>query len=178
MKNLLRYGLLLMVICGIAAGVLAFTYENTQKVIALNKVREKERILKEILPGASEFVQISNIPKVVDSLVKIHEVYIAKNGNKKVGTIWEVSTQGYSSEIIILVSLNSNREIEKVKVVSQQETPGLGTEITKDDFLKQFFGKNKPNLEVKKNITPITGATISSSAVVRAINEVLRHSDL
>lgn len=178
MKNFLRYGFLLMIICGIAAGVLAFTYENTQKVIALNKIKEKEKVLKELLPEASEFIKVSNIPKVKDSLVKIHEVYMGKNGNTKVGTVWEVSTQGYSSEIVALIALNSKKEIERIKIISQQETPGLGTEITKEDFLKQFSGKNEPNLEIKKNIIPVTGATISSSAVVRVVNEVLRNSEL
>lgn len=178
MKNLLRYGLTLMLICGIAAGVLAFTYERTQKIIALNKIREKENLLKEMLPKATKFVMLSNTPKANDSSVKIHEIYVGKNIESIVGTVWEVSTYGYSSEIFLLVALSTDKRIEKIKILSQQETPGLGTEITKRDFLDQFIGKNTPNLEVKKNIMPVSGATISSSAVVRAINEVLRHNGL
>ncbi len=54
----------------------------------------------------------------------------------------------------------------------------LGTEVTKDDFLAQFIGKKEANLEVKKNVKPVSGATISSSAVVRAINEVLKHNKI
>lgn len=176
MKNILRYGLTLMLICAIAAGVLAYTYENTQKVIELNKAKERDLLLRELLPEAIEFVPSSNKPKSIDPLVNINEIYIGKRDGKEVGKVWEVSTKGYSSDIVLLVAVNDDGVIEKVKVVSQQETPGLGTEVTKDNFLGQFIGKKEPNLEVKKNITPVSGATISSSAVVRAINEVLKHN--
>ncbi len=176
MKNIVRYGLTLMIICAIAAGVLAYTYENTQKVIELNKAKEKNLLLKELLPEAIEFIPLSNKPKSIDPLVNINEIYIGKKDRKDVGKIWEVSTKGYSSDIILLVAVNSEGVIEKVKVVSQQETPGLGTEVTKDSFLGQFLGKKEANLEIKKNIIPVSGATISSSAVVRAINEVLKHN--
>ncbi|ACI18870.1 RnfABCDGE type electron transport complex subunit G [Dictyoglomus thermophilum] len=178
MKNILRYGLTLFIICAIAGGVLAYTYETTQKVIEANKIREKIMLLKELIPDASDFVSSSNKPNSFDPLVTIKEIYIAKKDGKDVGRVWEVSTKGYSSDIVLLVAINDSGAIEKVKVVSQQETPGLGTEVTKDDFLAQFIGKKEANLEVKKNVKPVSGATISSSAVVRAINEVLKHNKI
>jgi electron transport complex protein RnfG len=177
MKQILRYGLILFLVCSIAAGVLAFTYENTQKVIEINKKLEKEKILKEMIPEATEFKKVENLPKVENKLVKINEINIAYKGQEKIGSIWEVVSKGYSSDIILIIGINKEGKIEHISVLSQQETPGLGSEITKDSFLKQFIGKDTPNLEAQKNITPVSGATISSSAVVRAVNEVLKHKD-
>ena len=61
------------------------------------------------------------------------------------------------------------------------ETPGLGAKITEDEFRNQFNNKTlKANLVVIKSIKPedaseyqiaaITGATISSDAVAKAVN--------
>ncbi|HOJ92775.1 MAG TPA: RnfABCDGE type electron transport complex subunit G [Dictyoglomaceae bacterium] len=177
MKDIFTYGITLMLICALAAAALAFTYEKTQKVIELNEAREKEKALKEILSSAKRFVKLENNITPKDPLVNIQEVYIGYDDGEKVGSIWEVSTKGYSSEIKLLVGVDKNNKILEVRVMSQEETPGLGAEVTKEGFLKQFLGKNEPNLEVKRNINPVTGATISSRAVVRAINEVLNHTN-
>jgi len=139
--------------------------------------KEKERILKEIIPEATDFKKVENPPKSDSNLVKITEVYIAYKGNEKTGTVWEVTSKGYSSDILMIIGTNKEGKISHITILSQQETPGLGTEIVKDSFLNQFIGRDTPNLEVKKNVTPVSGATISSSAIVRAVNEVLKHKN-
>lgn len=173
MKEIIIYGLILMIICAIAAGALAYVYNQTQKVIAMQKEREKIQAFQEILSLAKHFDKVDNIPQPKDKLVKILGIYEGKNDNQKVGKVIELSIRGYSSDINLLVGLDISGKITKVKVISQQETPGLGAEITKDEFLNQFIGKNSPNMELKRDIQPITGATISSRAVLRAVKEAL-----
>lgn len=173
MKEIITYGLILMIICAIAAGALAYTYVQTQKVIALQKEKEKIQALQEILPMAKHFDKIIGLPTPKDKLVKILEIYEGKNDNQRVGKVIELSIRGYSSNINLFVGLDNEGKITKVKVISQQETPGLGAEISKDKFLEQFVGKDSPNLELKKDIQPVTGATISSRAVLRAVKEAL-----
>ncbi|MGB9856680.1 MAG: RnfABCDGE type electron transport complex subunit G [Dictyoglomaceae bacterium] len=173
MKEIITYGLILMFICAVAAGALAYTYIQTQKVIAFQKEKEKNQALQEILPMARHFDKVSNLPTSKDKLVKILEIYEGKNDNQTVGKVIELSVRGYSSNINLFVGLDIKGKITKVKVISQQETPGLGAEISKDKFLDQFIGKDSPNLELKRDIQPVTGATISSRAVLKAVKEAL-----
>ncbi len=173
MKEIITYGLILMIICAIAAGALAYVYNQTQRFILIQKEKEKLQALQEILPLAKHFDKINNIPKSKDKLVKIIGIYEGRNNNQNVGKVFELSIRGYSSDINLLVGLDDSRKITKVKIISQKETPGLGAEITREEFLSQFIGKNSPNIELKKDIQPVTGATISSRAVLRAIKEVL-----
>ncbi len=76
----------------------------------------------------------------------------------------------------------SDREILGMKVLESKETPGLGDKIEKDrDFIDQFQGALTPLVGVKSGkgiggtdeIDMITGATISSRAVVRIINQAV-----
>ncbi len=70
-----------------------------------------------------------------------------------------------------------------MKVLESKETPGLGDKIYKDEaFVQQFFdGPATPLVGVKpgagsgapEEIDMITGATISSRAVIRIINNAL-----
>ncbi|MEN2983487.1 MAG: RnfABCDGE type electron transport complex subunit G [Dictyoglomaceae bacterium] len=173
MKEIVLYGVILMIICAIAAGALAYVYIQTQKIIAMQKEKEKLQALQEILPLAKHFDNISNVPEPKDKMVKIIGIYEGKNNNQKVGKVVELIIRGYSSDINLLVGIDTLGKITKVKIISQQETPGLGAEITKDEFLNQFIGKSSPNMELKKDIQPVTGATISSRAVLRAVKEAL-----
>ncbi len=99
------------------------------------------------------------------------------------GYIIETESAGYSSLIRIMYGVNEKFEIKRVKILSQGETPGLGTLITKPEFLHQFENKGSEKLEVKRYEDPytdhqdfiagLTGATISSRAVTDAIKEGL-----
>ena len=67
-----------------------------------------------------------------------------------------------------------------MKVLRHLETPGLGDKIVKDSaFVAEFDGVGSPILGVKPDrntgdpaqVDMITGATISSKAVIKIINE-------
>lgn len=70
-----------------------------------------------------------------------------------------------------------------MKVLESKETPGLGDKIEKDqDFVSQFQGAGSPLKGMKARdvtgtdpheVAMITGATISSRAVIRIINNAL-----
>ncbi len=67
-----------------------------------------------------------------------------------------------------------------MKVLGSKETPGLGDKIEKDlSFVAEFDGAVPPLAAVKRptgapgEIDAITGATISSRAIVRIINQSL-----
>ena len=68
------------------------------------------------------------------------------------------------------------------EILSHNETPGLGDYANKEKFKSQFVGKGLENLSVVKNlednkhIQAITGATITSKALTKAINEAIEQA--
>ena len=77
---------------------------------------------------------------------------------------------GYGGPIDILVGLEPNNRLRGIRVISQQETPGLGAKIIDTSFLDQFVGLGPEELALSSAggvVDAITGATISSSAVRR-----------
>lgn len=116
------------------------------------------------------------------------------------GTVQNVAFQaignGFQSKLKILVGMDLEmKNILSIKILEQMETPGLGTKIETDPsdkenpgwFYKQFAGiqlsskeityvKNEPVKDENKagaQIVAITGATISSVAVVDIINDAI-----
>ncbi|OGC22867.1 hypothetical protein A2310_00525 [candidate division WOR-1 bacterium RIFOXYB2_FULL_37_13] len=165
MGKILKLGFVLMVFCVISAGALAYVYLFTQPKIELNGKRAFESSLTEVLPNALVF----NIVKIGSK-----EVYQGLSGKDIIGTVFFASPRGYSSNINMLVGIDSNAKISGIKIVSQNETPGLGTNVAKRSFLDQFLGKTaNDQIEAKKDIDAITGATISSRAVCRGVREAL-----
>jgi electron transport complex protein RnfG len=80
-----------------------------------------------------------------------------------------------------MIGVDTAGVIQGMKILSQAETPGLGAKITEVKygdkwpwFQHQFIGKKGDNLQVDKDggeIKSVTGATISSRAVTKAVRE-------
>lgn len=180
MKELFKYGIILGVICVVAGGLLTGTYFLTKNRISALAQAECEASLKEVLPQAEKFEPASLPDKEI--------YYNAYSREKKlIGIAFPVTAKGYSSNIEVMVGMAIGGEITAIKIISQNETPGLGDRINevKDDttifdalktkkpkaalkpwFQSQFSHKK---LEDFKDIQTITGATISSKAVLDAV---------
>jgi electron transport complex protein RnfG len=86
--------------------------------------------------------------------------------------------KGYSSYINILTAVSTDLVVQKIKVLSHGETPGLGDEILVDWFTKQYEGKDREHLvvikgETEDKIQAITGATISTRAVTDGVRDAV-----
>jgi H+/Na+-translocating ferredoxin:NAD+ oxidoreductase subunit G len=157
MARILRLGIILMLFCVISAGGLAYVYLFTQPRIDLNAKLAFENSLREVVPAAANFTEI----KLGDQ-----KIYSGLKDNKRVGYAIPVSPRGYSGPIDMLLGLDLKGKVVGIKILNQRETPGLGANIVKPDFWRQFLGKTAQSpLEPKKDIEAITGATISSRAV-------------
>ena len=55
-----------------------------------------------------------------------------------------------------------------VKIISSQETPGLGAKINGIEWQKHWIGQDK-NYEFNKSVDAFAGATISPEAVYRGL---------
>jgi len=171
MKELVRFGLILGIICLIATLVLAVTYEITKPKIDAQLRQEEEEALKAILPDIDSFKE----KKAGD--IEYFEAF--KDNNLK-GYCIRVTGNGYNGFIRMIAGIDTDGVIKGVKVLEHQETPGLGSQINHTApgekepwFLRQFAGKSARTIAVKKDIDAITGATISSRAVTDAVRETV-----
>ncbi len=162
MKETVSLGKYLLIICASAAVLLAFTNHYTAKRIEKQQSAIKNDSFSEVLPAAAEF-------RVLGSSGS-YEGFDAKD--RRVGYVLSVSTDGYSSRIEALVGIDKKYAVTGVKILSQQETPGLGAKIEEKSFLGQFAGKIPEKVMLKKDggaIDGVTSATISSRAITDAI---------
>ena len=97
-----------------------------------------------------------------DQLTKgVSEVYQAEN---KVGWVITSEDQGYGGTMKIITGFDADGFITNIKILEQSETPGLGTKVGEEFFLEQFRGK-----DMLEGVDAISGATISSEAMKRAV---------
>lgn len=107
------------------------------------------------------------------------KIYRARNDGHVVAVAFQMTTNGYSGPINIIMGINARGQLMGVRVLSHSETPGLGDKIEakKSKWIFSFdnlsFSKLKPDLwKVKKDkgyFDQFTGATITPRAVVKAI---------
>lgn len=165
MKETIKLGKYLFIICAVAGVTLAGTNHFTSKKIASQKLKAENSALTDVLPVAFCFEVKNNFPKTGFD-----------DKNNIVGYVLKVIAAGYSSEISALVGIDRDFKVTGVKILSQNETPGLGAKISEKNFLSQFIGKFSEKILLKKDaqvgeIDGITSATISSRAITDAIRK-------
>ena len=177
MREMIKSSLVLCLITVIAAAALAVAYDVTKEPIRRQQVITGERLMRELFPDAATFWQASN-------LLSWSNIYaVSGDTGDIIGYIISVSSQGYSGRIGMLVGLDTHGVVTGTRVVSQSETPGLGTRATDTEFLAQFVGTAQPLTVVTAapvthtEVQAITGATISVRAVVEGVNEAIRMFD-
>ena len=153
----------LLMVCLVSAGLLAGVYELTKADIAKAEQNKQENALKGVLP---EF------DKIETDSIEGAPVFKAFKDDKYVGVATIASALGFSDQIIIMVGIDKANNIVNYEVLSQKETPGLGTKCV-DWFKEQINGKSiSTDFKVTKDggdVDAITAATISSRAFLKAV---------
>jgi len=164
---------LTLIALGSSAG-LGFVYEFTREPIALSVLTKKLDAVREVVPGFDNNPndEMFRLPTGEgDSL----EIYPAKKDGEIVGyAINTYTNTGFSGYINLMAGFKTDGTIINIFVLTQKETPGLGTKMSEPGFKDQFNDKNPAEfqLKVKKDGGPvdaITAATISSRAFCDAV---------
>ena len=168
--------LVLLVIGVVAAALLGGTNMLTKDKIASIDAEAKAKAMTLVMPDAEKFGE----EKEADE--KMAYTPALNADGDVIGYAFSVSTSGYGGEIRLMVGINTDGTVNKVTVLAaDNETPGLGQNIKKDNFLSQFAGKSKI-LTVVKNavssddeIQAVTSATISSTAATKTVNAAIEY---
>ncbi len=165
----------------IVAAALAGFYKFAEPKIEANRLAEEKRAIFAVHPNASDYDVIEK-EVTVGKKTKNLKIFKGKDADGElVGHAFIAAGPGFSAVIRIMVGLNiDEKSLTGIKVTEHLETPGLGTKIEESFFKDQFQGLAiEPKIEYLKNKKPekpnqiqaITGATISSRAIVEAINK-------
>ncbi|MBT8178353.1 MAG: RnfABCDGE type electron transport complex subunit G [Eudoraea sp.] len=161
-----------------AAGLsLGFVNDLTLEPKARARLAKKVKALNAVLPQydnnpVSEVLRFK-IEEAKDSI----EFYPALKDSVIVGAaVTGASEKGYSGLVKLMVGFELDGSIKNIAVLEQKETPGLGTKMKGEKFLRQFRGKNPAtfDLKVKKDggeVDALAGATISTRAFSEATQQ-------
>ena len=172
MSKKLPAWLVLTLIALVAALALGATYNGTKDRIATQEAEKAVAVRQELLPAAQDFA-------LCDVEEGVAEVWRGLNADgSDVGYVSTGTVTGFGGPIDITVGTDAQGVITGVRVggANFQETAGLGAKSKEPAFYEQFTGKEYP-VDLSKNggeIDAITAATITSSAVVRGVNDTLK----
>jgi electron transport complex protein RnfG len=227
MRSRSIYPVVLGAVCLVSGLTLGVTYSVVRGRIAAKEQDVLKEALRVALPEAEEFVTGGYVARdreggyhVVGSIeeferdraeknyVAVGEVRVGLRDGEMVGHVAEGFGQGYSSRIRVAVGIDADAsKVVAIKVVFQQETPGLGARVnevqTSDTLWSVLLGKrsqedgpflpwfqaNFSGVSMEKLLTistlkgqdingdgkpdAITGASISSNAVLRAVRDAI-----
>jgi len=193
LQTTLRTALSLLVFAVIGTALLAFTFNATKDSIAKNEEQAKLKLIGQILPTTAYDNNILQdtliLPPTPDlGSFEPSTVFRARKGGEPTAAVLEaIAPDGYGGKIKMVIAVYANGEIAGVRVISQNETPGLGDyiEIAKSDWINIFGGKSLAKLsdkewKVKKDggvFEHVAGATVTPRAVIKAVHKALIYFD-
>lgn len=179
-KDILIPTVALVLICGISTALLATTNEVTKEPIAQAEAQTQQDSMMSVSPdGTKEYNQVDT----GDSSVECYEA-LDGSGNVVAYAV-ATSAKGYGGTIKVMTGFDAESgDIINVNVYdNSSETPGLGAKTSEVDFQGQFAGgSSETGFTVAKDadknpgmdsVDAVTGATISSRAVVKAVNQAI-----
>ena len=179
-KNILvpaiAVALMAVLLLAVGSGTSAIRTENIQ--------REHVEMMQLLLPGSENFV----LEPYTGDDANIRSVHKAENG-----FVVETTTYGYAGDITMMVGVNNDGRVTGLVIRDMEETLGLGRNALTDHvFLAQFLNSDRsfavatgadavsfatseePAAEGEEvSIDAVTGATVTSKAVVRAVNSAV-----
>ena len=182
-----------LAVAGALAGLLIVLVNlHTKPIIDKYKAEQLQLAVYEVLPGVERYDTFYLVDGELSLALpdgakesEFKRVYIGRDSSgQATGVAISRGESGFQDVIMVIFGYDPvNNTLSGMKILDSKETPGLGDKIFKDmDFVEQFFaGPETPLLGVKSGagkgkpneIDMITGATISSKAVIGIINHAL-----
>ena len=161
----------LLAICIIIPLALSVTNKVTAKKIAELENENSKKNMQSLV-SADDFEKCS------DGGI---EYYTAIKGGETAAYIFTESAKGYGGDVSVMTAVRPDGTVAGVAILDVSgETPGLGQNAAKESFYSQYAGLKK-GVSLLKNgakaenneVDAVTGATITSTAVTRAVNAAL-----
>ena len=169
MNKIFRLVITLFLITAAVAAALAGVNAITKDAIAANQEKKTQDALAVVLPaaGALQKLELSGDTGIVSEVYSDGESYAVK-----------VLPGGFDGEITMMVGISQGK-VTGISVISHTETPGLGAVAAAQNakgeaFRGQFVGQ-EGTLVIGEHVDAMSGATITSTAVVNGVNAALSY---
>jgi Predicted NADH:ubiquinone oxidoreductase, subunit RnfG len=172
MKQYLKVGGILFLICAAAALCLALVNSITAPQIALNVQQKTEDALLKVSAGYALGAKAEG-----DGEAVVYTIELTDPSGAVKGYITELTGAGYGGTFSLVASYDRDGVLLDAMMMGNSETPGLGKKSEESWYMDLFRGKgsDKP-LPLKKSdlesseAAAVSGASVTFGAVSRALN--------
>lgn len=189
MKSMMKDAMILFVITLLAGALLGTVYEVTKQPIAKQQEKAKIAAYREVFANAETFEEIAMSPDLLPADLSAHVQQLGYDADinaiagaldasgSLLGYVITVTDhEGYGGDIQFSMGITQNGVLNGISILSISETAGLG--MRADEVLTpQFAGKQittfsytKTGAASEDQIDAISGATITTNAVVGGVN--------
>ena len=183
MKHFIEQSWLLVVSAFVFGLLIAVTNAALSERITRNEQAQLYNLMRRLIVDAKDFETAIEAAQIPDGKGKVNQTDIYKafnNDGETIGFAFVAVGAGFADKIKLVIAIDGGCEkFLGFKVLSSNETPGFGSRIKEDEFGEQFKEVPTGDLEVVKTgdmekidleIVAISGATVSSEAVVNIFN--------
>lgn len=181
----------LAVITLVAGAALSGVYTMTKDAIEEQKLLANTASYQEVCPEAESFETVEAVSQAIEALggevygsdfgrayINSAVVGLDASGNTVGYVISVTSADGFDGNITLSLGLNPEGAVNGIAFTELNETPGMGMRCGDPEFRDQFrdravsaFVLNKAgSASSEEEINSVSGASISSGAVVNAVN--------
>lgn len=186
--------IILVAITLVAGLALSAVFVTTKDRIEENKANANQAAYLQVVPDAASFGREDSIQNAIKALdggvygtdfgnAYINEVAVGKDGSGNVVgyAIRVTSADSFDGGLSLVVGISADGTVNGISFTDLHDTPGMGMRCDEDAFKDQFVGAKVPRFTLNKNgastqsdmIDTVSGASITSGAVVNAVNAAL-----
>ena len=174
---------ILLVITLIAGAVLSGVYVTTSERIAQNNEQANQAAYRAVIPQAESFRSLE-LTQGTAGTTQIQRVLAGLDGSgQTLGYAIAVhNSQSYDGGLTLVVGILPDGTVTGIHFTELHETAGMGMRCGEPEVTSQFENGNVPAFVLGKGgdgdrgtIDSVAGATVSSTAVVEAVNAALAY---
>ena len=176
MGDIVKLAVRLFIFSLAAAVLLGITNEVTKGPIAEQKIAAQKAALSKVLPGC-KYEEIETIEGLAEGS-QVAQLFTGTDEatGELAGYALVANPQGYGGEIPITLGVSVEGYVTQTYVGALQETAGLGSKVGEADFMNQFIGIAADPDTLRSDVDTIGGATISSTAFIGAVGDMLTYT--
>lgn len=181
-RKIIKEALVLFVITLVSGLLLGLAYQVTKGPIEAREAEEKKAAYQSVFPEADRFVETEllavNVEKCEEILaaagisgVIVTECLKAQDASGNfLGYVMNLSFAGSQGPMTMAYGWSSGGITKGIDILTSTETAKMGALADEPEFKSQFESKQTDRFSLEENVDVISGATITSEAVVNAVN--------
>ncbi len=171
-----------LTIIAILAGLaLSGVFFMTKDTIADQELAREREAYKAVCPDAASFDDAEEAKDAIAAMAgestRVNEALVAKDeAGNVIGYALNVTGKGFGGDVTMALGLTADGKISGISFTELNETAGLGMRADEPAFKDQFIDRSGQLTLVKgdaaggQEISAITGASVTSGAVISAVN--------